>query len=86
MVWDEVESRGRVRNTCTSNRRAQRGRGAARWVFNLEEGEIPVALDLSDLQVPHDDLTAVVTILDQVVLVLLGACGAQAVLRAVTHH
>lgn len=56
------------------------------FVFNLEEGEVPVTLNLRDLQVSHDDLTAIVAFLDQVVLVLLGACGAQAVLRAVTHH
>lgn len=63
-----------------------KGEGAVCWFSHLEEGEVPVALNLSDLQVPYDDLTAVVAIFDQVVLVLLGARGAQAVLRAVTHH
>lgn len=58
-----------------------------RWQrFYLEEGEVPVALDLSDLQVAHDDLTAIVTVFIQIVLILLGACGAQSVLRTGTHR
>lgn len=51
----------------------------------LEEGEVPVTLNLSDLQVSYDDLTAVVPVLDQVVLILLRAGGAQTVLSAGTH-
>lgn len=54
--------------------------------MHLEEGEIPVALNLGNLQVSYNDLTAVVAIFDHVVLVLLGACRTQAILRAVTHH
>lgn len=54
--------------------------------FYPEEGEIPVALNLSDLQVSHDDLAAIVAVLDQVVLVLLRARGAQTVLGAGTDH
>lgn len=54
--------------------------------FYLEEGEVPVTLNLSDLQVSHDDLTAIVAVLSQVVLVLLRTCGAQSVLCARTHH
>lgn len=42
----------------------------------LEKGEVPVAFNLSDLQVSHDNLTAVITIPDEVVLVLLRSCGA----------
>lgn len=75
-----------VRNTCSCKQAHTTRERSSLLVFHLEEGEVPVALDLSDLQVPYDDLTAVVAIFDQVVLVLLGACGAQAVLRAVTHH
>lgn len=52
----------------------------------LEEGKVPVTLNLSDLQVSHDDLTAIVPVLGQVVLVLLGTSGAQAVLCARTDH
>ena len=51
----------------------------------LEEGEVPVTLNLSDLQVSHDDLTAVVPVFNQVVLILLRARGAHSILRTWTH-
>ena len=52
----------------------------------LEEREIPVTLNLSDFKVSHDDLTAIIPILNQVVLIFLRACGAQSVLGTMTHH
>lgn len=55
-------------------------------IFYLEEGEVAATLDLSDLQVSHDDLTAIVPVLDQVVLNLLRTRGAQSILRPGTHH
>lgn len=60
--------------------------GERKHDFYLEEGEVPVTLNLSDLQVSHDDLTAVVSVLSQVVLGLLRTCGAQSVLCTGTHH
>lgn len=75
-----------VRNGRRCNHRSRGEEVEVCWCPHLEEGEIPVTLDLGDLQVPYNNLTAVVAIFDQVVLVLLGACGAQAILRAVTHH
>lgn len=56
------------------------------FYFYLEEGEVPVTLNLSDLQVSHDDLTAIIPVLSQVVLILLRTRGAQSVLRTRTHH
>lgn len=38
---------------------------------HLQEGKIPVTLNVRDLQVSHDDLTAFVALFDHVVLVLL---------------
>lgn len=52
----------------------------------LKEREVPVAFDLSYFQVSHNDFTTLISLLDQVVLIFLRACGAQSVLRTRTHH
>lgn len=57
-----------------------------RQPFHLEEGEVPVALDLSYLQVAHDNLAAIITVPIQIVLILLRASRAQSVLRTRTHR
>lgn len=63
-----------------------RDKAIQRDKFYLEEREIPVTLNLSDFQVSHDDLTVIIPLLNQVVLIFLRACGAESILGTRTHH
>lgn len=51
----------------------------------LEEGEVAVPIDAGNLQIPHDDLTILVELLQGAVLLVQVGQSAEFVLRAGTH-